>query len=584
MTRHKPRFALAALILAVLPAACASSARPDNPGAPPPGQAAPQAMVAAANPLAVEAGVAMLRQGGSATDAAIAAMAVLGLVEPQSAGLGGGGLLLHYDASDKDVTAYDGRETAPAAAGPDLFLGPDGEPLGFREIYSSGLIVGAPSLIPMLKAVHEEHGRLPWAELFEPAIRLAEEGFAISPRMHNSVASMARRGGFDFPAAAAARAYLLTPEGEAKPAGSLLRNPDYAASLRAIAADGPKALTEGPIAQAIVAAAQADPMPGALTLADLAAYAPVEREPLCGPYRVFVVCSFPPPASGGTTLPALLGLYARARPTPEGKDSPEDWAAFIWASRLAYADRDHYVADPAFTPQPDAALFAPDYLDARAKLIDLAKAAPTTLEPGEVAGLKERWGQPPAQPESGTTHLSVIDGAGNAVALTATIEAPFGSRRMAAGFLLNNQLTDFSFRPELGGKPVANAPAAGKRPRSSMSPTLIFDQEGELYAVIGSPGGNSIIAYVAKTIIGLIDWDLSMQEAIELPNVVARGPAIRAEEGLAPEIIAALKAKGWNLQENAGENSGLHGIRVLPDGGLEGGADPRREGVALALE
>lgn len=582
MKQDKLRSIWAGLALVLFLPACASLSGSDNPVAPEPPAAAPQAMVAAANPLAVQAGLEMLQQGGSAADAAIATMAVLGLVEPQSAGVGGGGMLLYFDARTKQTVAYDGRETAPAQATPNLFLDAGGKPLSYGEAVASGRAVGAPSLFAMLKALHEDEGKLPWAQLFAPAIRLAEQGFPIPQRMHQSIAGMLARGAFAGEAGASARAFLLTPDGQPKPAGALLTNPAYAATLRAIAASGPKALTQGPIAEAIVAAVHAEPRPGTLTVADLAAYRPLERKALCGPFRLYLICSAPPPASGGVALPELLGLYARARPTPAGQDSADDWAAFLWASRLMYADRDHYVADPAFAPQPDAALFAPGYLDARAKLIDLGKAAPPRLEPGNVAGLKDRWGLPPAQPENGTTHLSVVDADGDAVALTATIEAPFGAQRMAAGFFLNNQLTDFSFVPTLSGKPVANAPAAGKRPRSSLSPTLIFNQNGELYAALGSPGGNSIIAYVAKTIVGLVDWNLSVEDAIALPNVVARGPSARIEAGMAPEVLAALRARGWDIQANAGENSGLHVIRVLPDGRLEGGADPRREGVAAA--
>ncbi len=541
------------------------------------------AMVAAADPRAVDAGLAMLRQGGSAADAAIATMAVLGLVEPQSAGLGGGGFLLHYAARGRDLDGYDGRETAPAAVSAGLFLDAAGKPLPYFQAVVSGRSIGAPGLIPMLKEVHQQHGRLAWAKLFQPAIDLAEGGFVISPRLNRWASLMAARGGFPGPAGASARAYLLTPEGSAKPVGTLLQNPDYAKALRAIAAQGPAALQRGPIAQAIVAAAQLEPSPGALSLADLAGYRPARQGALCGPYRAFRVCSVAPPASGGVTIPELLGLFARARPQPIGPTNADDWAAFIWASRLAYADRDHYVADPAFADIPVKALQAPSYLDERASLIRLEMAAPALVEPGDAGGLRDTWGRAQPLPEAGTTHLTVLDSAGNSVALTATIEAPFGSQRMASGFFLNNQLTDFTFVPELNGKPVANAVGAGKRPRSSMAPTMIFDAKGDLYAAFGSPGGNAIIAYVAKTAVGLIDWGLPMQAAIDLPNVVARGQVVRVErDTFSPALLEQLRARGWKLEATAEEASGLHGIAITAQG-LQGGADRRREGVAKAL-
>jgi len=564
--------------------ALAACARPPQGLKQPPQAAAearyPEGMVAAANPLAVDAGAFVLDRGGSAMDAAVATMAVLGLVEPQSAGVGGGGFLIHYEAATERLAGYDGRETAPAAAGPDLFLEPDGKPTPYAQAVASGRSVGAPGLFAMLQQAHAKHGRLPWAVLFQPAIDLAEKGFVISPRLHNSVSGMLRRGAFAGPAGASASAYLLTPEGAPKPAGAVLRNPEYAAVMRAIAARGGRAVLEGPIAEAIVAAVGAQPRPGGLSLADLAAYQPREMQPLCGPFRLLLVCSLPPPASGGVTLPEILGLYARARPEPAGPGSVEDWAAFLWASRIGYVDRDFYVADPAFAAQPGAAMFAPAYLDARAAEIDLARAAPERLAPGDLGPLRQTWGLAGETPENGTTHLSIVDARGDAVALTATIEAPFGAQRMAMGFFLNNQLTDFSFQPLLNGKQVANAAGPGKRPRSSMSPAILLEADGDLYGVIGSPGGSSIPAYVAKAIIGVVDWDLGVQEAVSLPNVVARGSAIRVESALfAPEIAAALKARGWDIRESAGENSGLHGI-VVRGGTLEGGADPRREGVA----
>lgn len=535
-----------------------------------------EAMAAAANPHAVEAALEMLRAGGSAVDAAIAAEMVLGLVEPQSSGIGGGGFLLHYDAASEAIVAYDGRERAPAGATPAMFLDARGRPMTFLDAQASGRSIGAPSLVAMLKLAHDDHGRLPWAQLFAPAIRLAENGFAVSPRLAALIEAAGARGRLraDF----AARAYFFDAAGAPRPVGHLLRNPEYAATLRAIAAQGPRALSEGPIADAIVAAARRGPRAGTLTIADLQAVAPRRLAPVCAPYRLYRACTMPAPSSGNAVL-AILGLYANARPQPQGPDSADDWAAFLWASRLAYADRDHYMADDSFVPAPTEALAAPAYLAARAREIDLVRA-PVRVDPGMPAGpeLFGRWGRAVSD-DAGTTHLSIVDAWGNAVALTATVEAAFGAQRMAAGFLLNNQMTDFAFEPTLNGRPVANAAAPGKAPRSSMSPLIVLDREGELELVLGSPGGSSIIGYVARTAIGVLDWGLSPQAAIELGNVTARfDPAIAETQRLPAGIAEALARRGWRLQQSAAaEVSGLHAIRVGA-AGLEGGADPRREG------
>jgi gamma-glutamyltranspeptidase/glutathione hydrolase len=536
-----------------------------------------EAMAAAANPHAVEAALEILRAGGSAVDAAIAAEMVLGLVEPQSSGIGGGGFLLHYDGASEDIIAYDGRERAPAGARPDMFMGEDGEPLAFIEAQTSGRAIGTPSLVAMLKLAHDDHGRLPWAQLFEPAIRLAESGFQVSPRMARILAGYANRGRLRQDANA--RAYLFDPRGRPRPAGHLLRNPQYAATLRAIAEQGPRALSEGPIAEAIVAAARREPHAGALTLADLQAVSPRRLEPVCGAFRVYRVCTAGPPSSGNATV-AILGLYQRARPEPDGPNNADDWAAFLWASRLAYADRDHYMADDRFVPVPTRPLIAPDYLDERARVIDISRA-PTRVEPGEPAGreLFETWGRAQSD-DDGTTHVSVVDQWGDAVALTATVESAYGSHRMVHGFLLNNQMTDFSFRPTLNGRPVANAVEPRKAPRSSMAPVIVTDRNGELVLVIGSPGGSAIIGYVARATIGILDWRLSPQAAIDLSNATARTSPVVIENARMPAGIAeALTARGWALRNvGALEDSGLHAILVTEDG-LVGGADPRREGV-----
>lgn len=543
--------------------------------------AAREAMVTVVDARAADAAAAMLAQGGSATDAAIAAALVLGLVEPQSAGIGGGGFLVHYDARTTRVRVFDGRETAPAGATPDMFLGPDGQPMPFRDAVWSGRSTGVPSAIAMYALAHKKTGKLAWARLFAPAIALAEDGFAVTPRMAALTKAMLDRGGLTDPAA---RAYLA-PGGVAVTAGQIVKNPAYAATLRAIAQRGPKALTHGPIAEAIVAAARAEPRAGALTLKDLQSYKPRELTPVCGAYRAYRVCGAPPPSSGGVTVVQILDMYARARPKPEGPASADDWSAFLWASRLAYADRDHYLADDAFVAVPTYGLVAPDYLADRAKAIDLAKAPQGAIQPGDPAkiiggeSLLDRWGLATPPMGAGTTHMSIVDAQGNAVSLTATIESVFGSQRFTNGFFLNNELTDFSLAPTRNGKPVANAVAAGKRPRSSMAPTVLLTQDGRLEMVVGSPGGSAIIAYVAKTIVGTVDWNLSVQQAIDLPNLIAAGPQVRAETGrLDPALGAALTARGWTLQPVTQENSGLHAIRVTPTG-LVGGADPRREGV-----
>jgi gamma-glutamyltranspeptidase / glutathione hydrolase len=565
---------LAAPLFALALMACASASAPaDTPQATGGGEA----MVAAANPHAVEAGLDMLRAGGSAVDAAIAAELVLGLVEPQSSGVGGGGFLLNYDAASEDIIAYDGRERAPAGATRDMFLDAQGEPLAFIDAQTSGRAIGGPSLIAMLKLAHDDHGRLPWAHLFEPAIRLAENGFEVSPRMARILASAAERRRLQRDPAA--RAYLFDRRGRPRAAGYLLRNPAYAATLRAIAEQGPRALSEGPIAEAIVEAAQREPIAGSLTLADLRAIAPRRLEPVCAAYRAYRVCTSGPPSSGNASL-AILGLYQRARPQPEGATSIDDWAAFLWASRLAYADRDHYMADDQFAPVPTRELVAPAYLDERARLIDLSRA-PANVEPGAPVGqqLLNQWGRVQSD-DDGTTHLSVVDQWGNAVALTATIESAYGSQRMAAGFFLNNQMTDFSLRPTLNGRPVANAVEPRKAPRSSMSPIIITDRGGDLVMTIGSPGGSAIIGYVARATIGILDWGLTPQQAIDLSNATGRSsPASVETERAPPGVLDGLRQRGWELHDVTGlEESGLHAILVT-DEGLVGGADPRREGI-----
>lgn len=569
---------LAAPLFALALAACASGSMPGASSQQ--GPARSEAMAVAANPHAVDAAVEILREGGSAVDAAIAAELVLGLVEPQSSGIGGGGFMLFYDASNENISGYDGRELAPAGATPTMFLDARGRAMPFLDAQASGRSIGTPLLISMLKLAHEDHGRLPWARLFEPAIRLAENGFAISPRLAGFITYAGGPGGrlrADF----TARAYFFDRQGNPLQVGDTLRNPEYAATLRAIAEQGPRALSEGPIADAIVAAARRNPRGGTLALSDLASAQARRFEPVCGAYRAHRVCSTAPPASGNALI-AVLGMYERARPRPEGVNSADDWAAFLWASRLAYADRDHYMADDQFGPVPARELISPEYLDARAQLIDVARAPPERVNPGApigTQGIYDMWGNDLGD-DHGTTHLAIVDGWGNAVSMTATVESLFGAQRMTNGFFLNNQLTDFSFQPTLNGRPVANAVAPGKRPRSSMTPVIVTDRDGDLELVVGSPGGSSIIAYTARTTISILDWNLPVQDAINTGNAMARTVTVAAEiSRMPPGIADALTARGWTLQQTSlGEVSGLHAIRVTSRG-LEGGADPRREGV-----
>lgn len=543
------------------------------------------AMVAAADPRAVEAGLEVLRNGGHAVDAAIAIHTVLGLVEPQSSGIGGGAFMVVYDRASDETTVFDGRETAPSAADENLFI-EDGEVLGFLDAWQSGKSAGVPGAIALYKTAHDAHGQMDWASNFDAAISLAETGFEVSPRLAGVLANERLRQFTridDHPASAA----YFYPDGEPLAEGFVRDNLDYAETLRRVATEGTDAFYTGEIPEAIVAAIAEEPRPGALSVEDIESYEVVVRPPVCGDWRDYKICSAPPPSSGGITQNAIAGLYDRL--LPEGATEPEQFLrAFVDAQRLAYADRDHYVADADFVQVPTADLINPTYLDVRATEVFEPGATPTPGDPGIALGgnpMIGMWGQDPTEDAPGTTHLSVIDANGNAVAMTATVEAAFGNSRMVHGFLLNNELTDFAREPRKSNLPVANAPGPKKRPRSSMSPTIIFDQEGEVKMVTGSPGGNSIVAYTAKSIIGVLAWDHTPQEAVALPNIIARGETVGVEvdrEG-GQEVADELKAAGYNVEERRGENSGLHVILVTEDG-LLGGADPRREGIAKALE
>lgn len=537
-------------------------------------------MVAAANPHAARAGAAILAEGGSATDAAIAAQLVLNLVEPQSSGIGGGAFLVHYQASSGAVQSYDGRETAPAAATGSLFVKPDGDLPGYFEALVGGRSVGTPGLLRMLEVAHKQHGELPWARLFEPAIALAESGFAISPRLNglaNRVPTIKQMP--------AISDYLLDADGAAKPVGAILRNQAFADSLKRIAAGGADAFYRGDIATDMIAAVRNAPVnPGLLRESDLAGYVARLRAPVCLPYRGYRVCGMGPPSSGGTTVLQILGLLAHFDLAAMAPNSAEAVHLFAEASRLAYADRDLYIADPDFVAVPVNGLLDPGYLKSRAALIDSQRAAPEVVA-GRPPGAHQATWQSAASPElPATSHISVVDRDGNAVALTTSIEFAFGSALMVRGFLLNNQLTDFSFAPERDGQLVANRVEAGKRPRSSMAPTIVFDPQGRLAMVVGSPGGSRIICYVAKTLIATIDWNLDIQAAVDLPHRCNRGGATELEQDTAiAGVEAALTARGHTV-ETRDMNSGLHAIHITYDGGaprLRGAADPRREGRAI---
>ena len=567
---------LLAVLLAASAAAC-STTPPPQPAAPPAPPAAanlaPHAMVSAANPMAVDAGLAVLRRGGSAVDAAVAVQAVLGLVEPQSSGLGGGAFMVFYDARTRSVTAYDGRETAPAGATPDMFLGPDGKPLPFATAVLSGRATGVPGAIAMLALAQAQHGKLPWSGLFGDAERLASEGFVVPRRMAAAANSTAVQA--QTPDAAR---YFTKPDGTRIQAGDVLTNPAYAETLRRIAAQGPKGLLEGQLAEAIVARVREGPLPGALSLEDLKRYRPKAGPALCRPYRIYQVC-LPSAPSGGPAVLQTLGLLERTDIAARGPADPQAWYLFSQASRLAYADRDRYIGDPAFVDVPLDGLLDPGYLDERARLIGpIAGPAPA---PGKPPGAPARAPDRTREP-AGTSHLVIVDADGNVVSMTTTVENVFGSGRMVGGFFLNNQMTDFSFAPVTAdGAPAANAVAPGKRPRSAMSPAIVLDRQGRFVAAVGSPGGPGIIAYTAKALVGVLDWRLSMQEAIDLPNLIARGDVYDAEVGkFAPGVVAGLALRGVNLVTGTGaEGSGLHGVEAA-DGALRGGADPRREGVA----
>ena len=533
-----------------------------------------QIFVVAANPLAAEAGMAVLRRGGSAADAAVAVQAMLSLVEPQSSGVGGGAFLTWYDGASRQVLVYDGRETAPAGATPDLFLDDSGKPLPFGQAVLSGRATGVPGTVRMLGLVHAEHGALPWRTLFGDAQRTARDGFRVSPRLARflTVTRLSQLAAPDV------RAYFGKAGGGLLVAGDRLRNLDYATFLGRLAAEGPDALYTGATARRIVAKIGAGPLASSMTLADLARYRPLRREPLCGRYRVYLVCVPPPPSSGVALLQVLM-LLERTDIAARGAADPQAWFLFAEASRLMYADRDRYVGDPAYASVPVAGLLDPAYVDARARLIgSRAGAPPVAGTPrGASATASDRTLEP-----VGTSHFIVGDAHGNVVSMTTTVESIFGSGRMVDGFFLNNQMTDFSFAPrDAQGRAAANAVAPLKRPRSSMTPLILLDDQRRFAGALGSAGGNAILAYVAKSLVAAVDWRLPMQEAIALPNLVARGSAFQGEaDRFAPGVLAGLAARGIEVKPGQGEDSGVQGV-IVRNGRLDGGYDPRREGRVL---
>jgi len=573
------KFRLPALALAAVLGACSTLPSPAPSSIAPFAEApettgvAAHAMVAAANPMAVEAGLAVLRRGGSAADAAVAVQAVLGLVEPQSSGLGGGAFMVYYDAKTRAVSAYSGRETAPAGATPAMFLGADGKPLPFVTAVLSGRATGVPGAIAMLSLAQGQHGKLAWSGLFGDAERLAERGFVVPKRL-----AAYANGRVPQAATPDALRYFTKPDGTKIQAGDLLKNPAYAQSLRLIAAHGPAGLLQGPLADAIVARTHEGELPGTLTLQDLARYHPKTEPALCRPYEIYLVC-LPPAPSGGPAVLEALGLLERTDIAVHGPADPQGWYLLAEASRLAYADRDRFIGDPDFVATPVEGLLSPAYLDARVRLIGPVAGPPPA--PGNPPGATARAPDRSLEP-GGTSHVVIVDAAGNVLSMTTTVESPFGSGRMVGGFFLNNQLTDFSFSPnDPDGAPAANAVAPGKRPRSAMSPTIVLDRQGRFIAAMGSPGGPAIIAYDLKALVAMLAWKLPVQQAIDLPNLIARKDVYDAEIGkFAPGVVEGLAARGVHLISGAGaEASGLHGIETVPEG-LRGGADPRREGVA----
>jgi len=538
-------------------------------------------MVVAANPLASKAGADMLAAGGSAADAAIAAQLVLNLVEPQSSGIGGGGFLSFYDRAAGKIVIYDGREAAPASDKPDLFLGSDGQPMDFRDALVGGKPVGVPGIVRLLEAVHKDYGKLPWPKLFEPAIKLAEEGFAVTPRLNWWLTSAK-----DFLATSPdIKAHYYKPDGSPLQVGDIYRSPEMAKTLHGLAEQGANFFYTGALAQEMVKAVaqgvgtESHPSPGGLSMDDLKNYQVIKRAAVCGAYRRYEICGAGPPSAGTIGVIEILGMLQRFDPTQLPPQSARTYHLFAEASRRTFADRDAYVGDPAFVEVPVRGLTDPSYLLMRSGTIDRDRATPG-VKPGEPPGRHVEAIPDGGVEGAGTSHMSIVDEAGNAVSFSTTVNAPFGSHLMAGGFILNDQLTDFSFRPEIDGKKAANRVEGGKRPRSSMAPLIVFEGRRHLRLLIGSPGGSKIIDYVALAIIAHLDWGLPIQQAVDHGNVVNTGTRTELEpDSPVAEFADALVGMGHQV-ELTSETSGLHAIAVMKDG-LHGGADGRREGLAV---
>ncbi|MBC7499669.1 MAG: gamma-glutamyltransferase [Herminiimonas sp.] len=548
------------------------------------GAAAKKFMVAAANPLAADAGYQVLKAGGAAIDAAIATQMVLTLVEPQSSGIGGGAFLMHFDGAT--IKAFDGRETAPVAASEKLFQLPDGKAMPFIDGVVGGRSVGAPGVLRMLALAHRQYGKLPWAVLFEPAIRLAENGFSVSPRLAISL-----KAEMHLKKDPTAAAYFYDASGAPWPAGHVLKNPPLAKVLREIASGGADAFYKGAIARDIEAKVRSHPTnPGLLTAADIGGYQAKVREPVCSDYKAWTVCGMPPPSSGGIALAQMLGMLEARDIRPfapnDGALSADAVHLFSEVGRLAYADRARYVADTDFVALPGNsanALLDKKYLAGRAALITDRSMGPAKF--GTPPGMTVAGGLDTSPERPSTSHVSIVDASGNAISMTTTIEDAFGSRQMVDGFLLNNQLTDFSFDSADANGPIANRVQPGKRPRSSMAPTFVFEKgTRKLVLATGSPGGSAIINYVGKVLVGTMDWGLNVQQAISLPNFGSRNGPTELEQGrVSTELVDALTARGHNVRLME-QTSGLQGIMRMNIHGEDmwfGGADPRREGIVL---
>jgi len=558
------------LAFAFLLTACATPAQQRAP------RTAEAGMVSAADPRAAAAGAEMLRAGGNAADAAFATMLALTVVEPQSSGIGGGGFLVYHDEAADRLSSYDGRETAPHAATPAYFLGPDGRPRSHDDVIPGGLSVGVPGNIRLMETAHERHGRLPWARLFQPAIRLARDGFTITPRLFRMLSRYSGIGALS----PGGRALFYGPDGQPKPAGTLVRNPELASFLEGIAARGPEHFYTGAAADALARTLRTAPRnPSPMTRDDISTYRAHQRDPLCGRYRGYRICGMGPPSSGATTVFAILKQLERFDLRALGPDDPAAWHLIGESMRLAYADRDAYLGDPDFVRVPVRGLMDEAYLAGRSRLISADRTIPH-VEAGSPPGA-ERRAAAPVTVETGTSHFVAVDGAGNVASYTSTIESVFGSGLTVNGFYLNNELTDFNFAPEQDGAQVANRVEGGKRPRSSMSPTIVYGPDGEVRLAVGAAGGTTIIAQVAKAIIGVIDWDLSAQAAIALPQLMGFGDRLTLERGTALEAMAQqLRALGHEVvvvepgyKANAIERIGGH---------WAGAADPRSEGGWVA--